>query len=187
MAKVEMKYWQRGESLQKVSSRLANGLEKTANICGILSGIACWGLTILVFLTVIARYVFHYGIPFAGDMATYFACFAIFIGSCYTQWKKEHIKIEIIESRLSTRAQQWVQVVALFVALVVSIAYMYYTSLMVWDSGVRKLSTMTSLQIPLVIPQIPMVIGWFFLIIIVLFQLVKAVKGLCRTGVEKEK
>lgn len=182
-----MKHWQGDKSLKKASSILGNGLEKTAKVCGISAGIACWCLTILIFLSVIARYVFNYGIVFAADFATYFSCFVIFIGGFYTQWTKGHIRIDFLEKRLPKRAQQWLQIVGLFAILFVSVAYMYYTTIMVWASGVDNLRSITPLPIPLVVPQLPMVIGWFFLIIVVLFQLVKSIMGLRTTSTEIEK
>jgi len=143
-----------------------------------MAGVAAWGIALLTIAAVIARYVFNYGISFAADFTAYLSCFACFIGASYCQWIKGHVNVDLITTRLSKKGQKWMELVALVISLSVSLIYLYWVTIMVYSSAARKLRTMTTVPIPLAIPQLSIVIGLVFLVVILVVQLIDSIKRL---------
>ena len=175
------------EPVKEQSSLLNTVLEKTVWVCGVTSGIALWGVGILTFVSVVARYVFNYGIGFAADFTTYLVCFLCFIGAVYGQWINAHVSVDIVTGRMPKKAQQLGGIVALLFGLIVCMTYLYWSATMVWESAISNTQTMSPLPIPLAIPQVPIPIGFFLLIVVMLSQLAKAIKGLRSTDSGRNK
>ena len=145
---------------------------------GAMAGAAAWGVALLTIAAVVARYVFNYGISFAADFATYLSCFACFIGASYCQWIKGHVNVDLITTRLSKKGQKWTELISLILSLLVSLVYLYWVTIMVYSSAARRLRTMTTIPIPLAIPQLSIVIGLVFLVVILVVQLADSIKRL---------
>jgi TRAP-type C4-dicarboxylate transport system permease small subunit len=143
-----------------------------------MAGVAAWGIALLTIAAVIARYVFNYGISFSADFTTYLSCFACFIGASYCQWIKGHVNVDLITTRLSKKGQKWTELVGLILSLFVSLIYLYWVTIMVYSSAARKLRTMSPVPVPLAIPQLSIVIGLVFLVIILMVQIMASIKEL---------
>lgn len=171
-------------TLKRIFSRLANIYEVTLRITGVSAGVAAWCGALLVFAGVIARYVFDYGIIFAVEYTAYLTGFIAFVGAVYTQGVKGHVSVNLVVSRLPKRAQQWLGVITLTASLALSLVFLYWASVMVWvsiDTGTRAVgATGTST----VVPQSPLVIGFFLLTIVLIVQLTVAIRGLYRVQVQ---
>ena len=175
------------EPVKEQSSFLNRVLGKTVWVCRVGTGIAVWGVAILIAALVVARYIFNYGITFAADFATYLVCFICFIGAVYGQWMNTHVAVDIVTDRMSRKARQLVEIVALLFGLIVCMMYLYWSILMVWEYAISNTQTMSAFPIPIAIPQAPIPIGFFLLIVVMLYQLAKAIKGLRSTDSRRNK
>ncbi len=173
-------------TLKRIFSRLANIYEATIRICGVSAGVAAWCGALLVFVGVVARYVFNYGIIFAVEYTAYLTGFIAFVGAVYTQGVKGHVNVDLVVSRLPQRAQQWLGVITLALSLALCLVFLYWGSVMVGvsiETGTRAVgATGTSI----IVPQSPLVIGFFLLTIVFIVQLVAAIRGLYRAPTQNK-
>ena len=96
------------DSLRGTMERLARNYKTAMHVLGISAGVAQWTAAGLIFVGVVARYVFNYGIIFTAEFATYMTAFICFVGGAYTQWVNGHVNVSLITSRLPNIVQHWI-------------------------------------------------------------------------------
>ena len=83
----------------------------------IVGGIAVCLMAGLVVAEILARNVFHYGIPFAVEYAEYAVPAVGVVGAAYALRKGEHVKADIFLHRLPDRPRQWLILVGYILGL----------------------------------------------------------------------
>lgn len=95
-------------------SRLIDGL--TSRI-GKIAGWAIFAAVLVSSLNALVRFTFNYSKNSFLEAQWYLFGFVILLGAAYTFQKNEHIRIDIISSRLSANARHWIDILGHLVIL----------------------------------------------------------------------
>jgi TRAP-type mannitol/chloroaromatic compound transport system permease small subunit len=100
-----------------IMRRLVGWIEKMNNVIGKTMGWMMLALVLLVTVDVISRYIFHTGSPIIQESEWWM--FSIIFLSCagYTFLYDEHVRVDIVYSRLSKKAQTILDIVCAFTFL----------------------------------------------------------------------
>ncbi|HKI99011.1 MAG TPA: TRAP transporter small permease subunit [bacterium] len=108
--------------------RLVGWIEKLNDVIGRMMGWVMLGLVLLVTVDVIGRYMFHTGSPIIQESEWWL--FSIIFLSCagYTFLYDEHVRVDIIYSRLNKKWQTIVDIVCAFTFLFPMCMLLIWTS-----------------------------------------------------------
>lgn len=146
-------------------------------VSGHFSGWLIVLMMVLVLIEVISRYVVHLPLRVADEFSAYMLVTIVFIGAAYTWKEKGHVRIEVVVSRLPTRAAKWLRLITLigatiFIPVVIKASYdlIAYSFQFGMRSG-------TWLRTPVGPIQIFIFIGLLLLFVQLIIELVKAVRA----------
>lgn len=142
----------------------------------VLSGICLVVMTLLILAQIISRFLGTV-IPSSEDFAGWLLSATIFFGLAYTFNSGGHIRVTILLSRLSEKKRRIQEYFNLFIGLLITGYFAFYSILTVYDSYDYEELTETYLAVPLWMVQIPMAIGTVFLFIAVVDNAIQMLKG----------
>lgn len=116
-------------------------------------------MTILVFVEVIARFVFNHGISWAQEMTLIINSWMVLLGGSYCIREKAHIGVEFLVDKLDGAAARMVAVVALSACLLYSAIFLYGSVIYVWEDYQIGIE-LDDLPVPTWIPASVLVIGF---------------------------
>ena len=116
-------------------------------------------LVILIMTEIIGRSFFDYSTMIADEYSGYFYLAAVFFGLAYTFEQGGHIRINLLTSRFSEKAQEWIDVFAGLMSTAVMLFVLYYCWLFMIDSHEMEMLSENVSETPLYLTQIPMPIG----------------------------
>lgn len=142
-------------------------------------GVACLMLIAMVVVMFLAIVMRQFGVLLegSGEIATFAMVWLAFLGLPAVYSAGLHIRVETVFSRLPARAQRGLNIWCVAVAMVVCSAFVYYTSLLVWDSYKFGDTSIGLLVIPLWIPQLSLPIGLGLLFLALLDDLLVLIDG----------
>jgi TRAP-type C4-dicarboxylate transport system permease small subunit len=117
----------------------------------------------------------------ADELSGYLLVAISFLGLSYAWKERGHIRIRVLISRLPIRVAKWIRLITLTGITLftpVLIKALYDLVAYSWESGERSYTT---LRIPLKWPQMFMIIGAAIFFILILSELIKAIKSI-RSG-----
>jgi TRAP-type C4-dicarboxylate transport system permease small subunit len=140
---------------------------------GVGAAVSVFMLCLLIMVSVIARYVFNSPFLYVDEIASYLMVSLVFLGLAYTLKEGGHIRVEMIVDRLSYKTRSVLGIMtgviallwAFFVLIGVTNIWLRY-----FNGRVRGYGT---LQAPLWMPALPLVIGGAFLLLQVLAEIFK--------------
>ncbi|MFC1971253.1 TRAP transporter small permease [Chloroflexota bacterium] len=149
-------------------SRFSKIISVISFVCGIT---AVTILAVMVFISVVMRYLFNAPLFFVDEIATYLVMAIGFLGFAYTMKAGGHIRVEVILNRLPATAQRGVQTID-FIFLFLFAMILLFGSIIL-TLGYYKVGTLaaTVLETPLFIPAICMIIGSALLFIEIIIQI----------------
>lgn len=140
---------------------------------GVGAAASVFMLCLLIMVSVIARYVFNRPFLYVDEIASYLLVSLVFLGLAYTLREGGHIRVEMLVDRLSRRARSILGAVTGLIAVVWAF-FLFIGVTGLWlrylKGGVRGYGT---LQAPLWVPALPLVIGGAFLLLQVLAEILK--------------
>lgn len=127
-------------------------------VAGVLAALSMVAMMLLVLAQIIARQ-FHTHIPSSGDMIGFLVVWASFLGLAYTLHHQQHIRVELLISRLSRRPTKWLNIAVGFFATLMLIIFSYYVIALIHESWSYGDKTDGEVPMPLWLMQLPMGIG----------------------------
>jgi TRAP-type C4-dicarboxylate transport system permease small subunit len=133
--------------------------------------------TLVMVLLGIAGRLLSFQVRGTDAYAGYFMAGAGFLALAHTLTRGEHIRVTLILDHAGATGKRWLERWALGVALLLSLAFAYYSVRLAWQShAYHDISTGTDAT-PLWIPQLSMATGNVVLAIAFLDQFVRELRG----------
>lgn len=145
--------------------------EKISQLAAWCSGILLFLASIMIAVEVVLRKVFAYSIGGADELSSYALAISCTWGFSFALFKKSHIRIDVLYSRLGNRGRIFLDICAHALLAVYIFTLSYFAFFVVKTSVVKHSAANTPLATPLWIPQSLWFIGllWFgFTLFIVL-------------------
>ena len=156
---------------------LYNIVNKLGLWAAYLSGLVLVSLVLLVLTEIFIRYAFDMSTMIADEYSGYLYLASIFLGLAYTFNEKAHIRINIVTSRLSKKANRLIDVIAGIISTLVLIFAFYRTVLFTYDSYDLEMLSEAVSETPLYLTQIIMPIGIALFILSTLVFVIKGIKN----------
>jgi len=151
--------------------------DKLQNIGAYLSSLLFQALSALTVTEIVLRSFFDKSTLIADEYSGYIYLASIFLALGYTFKENGHIRINLLTSRLSLKAQRVVDVVAGFIALVLAIFMLYRSILLTYDSYSFEMVSETISETPIYLTQIVMPIGLFLFVLSIISFISKRLRG----------
>jgi len=151
--------------------------DKLQNIGAYLSSLLFLALSSLIVTEIVLRSFFDKSTLIADEYSGYIYLASIFLALGYTFKENGHIRINLLTSRLSKKAQRVVDVVAGFIALALAIFMLYRSILLTYDSYSFEMVSETVSETPIYLTQIVMPIGLFLFVLSIISFISKRLRG----------
>lgn len=151
-------------------SFISNFIDKLTKMGAYLSAFILVSLVSLILIEIFIRSLFDMSTMIADEYSGYFYLASIFFGLAYTFSSDSHIRINIITSRLSKKANRKIDILAALITLAVLAFALYRTALFTYDSYSLEMLSENVSETPLYLTQLAMPIGiTMFMLAVVLF------------------
>ncbi|MDP2932135.1 MAG: TRAP transporter small permease [Chloroflexota bacterium] len=156
--------------------RLGNLLEATAAQSGYLCGWVILVMTVLVLFEVFMRYALGKPPILADEFSGYLLVFISFIGAAYTWREKGHVRVTALVERLPLRVANPLRLGTMILTFLAAcgLAQASY-GLLALSFKVHMVSD-SIWRFPLWIPQISLIIGFILLALMLLADIIKAIR-----------
>ncbi len=145
-------------------------IDKLSKLGAYLSGFFLVALVSLIILEIFFRSFFDISTMIADEYSGYFYLASIFFGLAYTFSTDNHIRINILTSRVSKKVNRKIDIVAAIITLVVLLFALYRTVLLTYDAYSFEMVSESVSETPIYLTQLAMPIGIFlFILAVVLF------------------
>jgi TRAP-type C4-dicarboxylate transport system permease small subunit len=151
--------------------------DKLQNIGAYLSSLLFLALTSLIVTEIVLRSFFDKSTLIADEYSGYIYLASIFLALGYTFKEDGHIRINLLTSRLSKKAQIVVDIAAGFIALALAIFMLYRSILLTYDSYSFEMVSETVSETPIYLTQIVMPIGLFLFVLSIISFISKRIRG----------
>jgi len=166
--------------------KLVHIVECAVHISGHFSGWLVVIMVALVMFEVIMRYIVHQPPCIADEMSAYMLVALAFIGLAYCWKEKGHVRIEALVSRLPTKVSNWLRLVTLIIAFLLTIILNYGGYLFLARSFEVQKTSSSWLKVPLQGPHVTIVIGYTLLSLWLILEIVRAIMTIkSATGIER--
>ncbi len=142
-----------------------------------LSALLLISLVVLILVEIFIRYFFDMSTMIADEYSGYLYLASIFLGLAYTFTQDAHIRINIITSKLSKKANSIVDVVAGTITIALLTFALFRTILFTYDSYEMQMVSEAVSETPLYLTQIVMPIGIILFILAVIAFVLKGLKN----------
>ena len=159
--------------------RLANVIEKTADVSGYCAGWLVPLMMLLIVYEVFMRYVLHQPPMIADEFSAYMLVALAYIGMAFTWRRKGHVRLTILTSRLPTKVSTWIRLVIIILATAFSFMLVKVSYEMVTYAFERNLRSATWVVTPLSWPQLPILIGFSIMSLLLVVEIAKAIVKIC--------
>lgn len=149
---------------------LANLSDKLSKGSAYLAGFILVALVLLILTEIFLRSFFDISTMIVDEYSGYLYLASIFLGLAYAFSKDAHIRINIVTSRLSKKANKKIDILAAIITLGVLAFALYRTILFTYDSYELEMLSENVSETPLYLTQLAMPIGIsIFMLAVVVF------------------
>lgn len=163
--------------MDRVLALLANGVTRFSLVLGRVALILMVGL---VFVEVVARYVFNQPLGVGDEFAGYLLVAMVFLGLAYVAGKDAHIRVQVVTSRVSPRKNLYARCITILLFLVFSAVLTTLSYEFAMVNWVRDLRSSYIWRTPLWIPIAAMPVGFTLLSATLLVRFVSLLRKLRR-------
>ncbi len=115
--------------------------------------------TILVFVQVVARYVFNSGFTWAPELVEYMFLWTVMIGASYGVKQGVHLGVDILVAKFRPTVRRWMILASIAISLCFT-GGMFYLSIFYVQSAYRMELVTVDLEIPQWIPYLALPFGF---------------------------
>ncbi|AMO87634.1 TRAP-type C4-dicarboxylate transport system, small permease component [Solibacillus isronensis B3W22] len=134
-------------------------IDSIIDFSAILASLFIFCICFIVTWGIIAR-EFHLKIYWVEPFSIYMFIAAAFLTIPYTMKMNEHIRVDILLSKLSPKVAKILDTVLMTFSLVLFLYITKVTYDMFWSSWTMKTKDLSIIQVPIWIPQLFVVVGW---------------------------
>ena len=154
--------------------RLAALIEKSAHLCGYLSGWLVPLMMMLVVVDVFMRYVMQRPLMIADEFSAYMLVTLSFLGFAYTWRQRGHVRVEVVVNYLPPRLYAWVRLIGLILTFIFMVEMDRAAYKMIAYALQMKMRSSTWLMFPLFWPQLTIFVGFVLLTLMLVVDIVQA-------------
>ncbi|MFC2014110.1 TRAP transporter small permease [Chloroflexota bacterium] len=157
--------------------KLGNIFDRVVDILAYLAGVIIIFMMISIVYEIFMRYFLASPTKWVVDVTALSILFMTFLGTAWVLRRGQHVKVDIVTERLSSRAQALLNIIVFSLAAIACLVLTWYSGFTTWDNfkeGTLVLRTITYPKAP-VLAIIP--IGSFLLFI----QFLRNTRGPLRT------
>lgn len=151
-------------------------------IIAAVSGYFAGGLVVIVMLLVLfevtMRYVFLHSPLLADELSRYMVIAITFIGLAFAWKEKAHVRVEALVTKIPTKVSNWLRLFTTILALVLTVAVVYGGYFFIQRSLDQNRTSDSWLRVPLVWPEMTIVVGFLFMALIILVSIVRTIKDI---------
>ena len=136
-----------------------NFINRLSNLGAYLSSLLYIALFLLILSEIFLRSVFDKSTMIADEYSGYFYLASVFLGLGYTFKENAHIRINIITSKLSKKANSYMDIFAGSITFMVIFFMLYRVILLTFDSYNFEILSEGVSETPIYLTQIPMILG----------------------------
>jgi len=150
--------------------RLLENSEKLSQIAAWCSGLLLFLASVMIAIEVVLRKAFAVSIGGADELSSYALAISCTWGFSYALFKKSHIRIDVLYSRMGGTGRALLDLLAYGLLAVYIVTLSYFAFLVVKTSVIKHSVANTPLATPMWIPQTLWLLGllWFGLMIFVI-------------------
>ena len=142
-------------------------IDSIIDFSAILASLFIFCICFIVTWGIIAR-EFHLKVYWVEPVTIYMFIAAAFLTIPYTMKMNEHIRVDILMSKLSIKVAKILDTVLMTLSLILFLYITKVTYDMFWSSWTMKTTDLSIIQVPIWIPQIFVVIGWSIFVLSIL-------------------
>lgn len=120
---------------------------------------------IIVIYEIVTRYFFNRSEVWVTEITEYSLLYITFLGTTWLLKREGHIKLDLLLNRLSSRSQDFINILTSFAGLIICAALVWYGARGTWNQFQSGYYTPTLLEIPTAPITVIIPIGSFFLFI----------------------
>lgn len=165
---------------------LLRGAQALMAVLRVLSALLLVGSVAINFVNIIGRYFFAVSLPWAEEAMLFLMVGCVFLGAGVVGWERRHIRMDVVVSLLPAKARRGLAVFADLVVIATSLALAVFawpvvTMLAAFDER------SDAANIPLVIPQSMLPLGFVLMAMLVAIRLVVRAAGQEGLTAERER
>lgn len=141
------------------------------------SGISIILIAIIMFYDVVLRYFFDSPTYWADELSEYMIVWAVFISMAWVLKTNRHIRVELLFNRLSKGGKQTATVICILSSLFFFVLFIYASLKMALQSFSLGRTSISPLQMPMVIPHLSLVLGGILVFIQLLINLLDLIRS----------
>lgn len=117
---------------------ISNFIQRMNILCALIAELLVFLLMLMVTAEIIGRHIFNTPIPGHVESATLSLVLILYMGIAYTQWEKNHIRVDIFISRISGPKRDLIESLILVLCLIPSVLIAYAAGCKAWYSVVEN-------------------------------------------------
>jgi TRAP-type C4-dicarboxylate transport system permease small subunit len=161
----------------RLSDIIVNGIDRLAERASQVAACALLGLTLLIFASVLMRYIMHNPILSADDIASYLQGFIVCMGLAYALKSGTHVCTTVLVQHLSENIKQKLELPIYCIGALFTLVWtisMWRLAVVDYVRGVKAFST--SLELPLWIPESIVAIGFTIFLLLMISYLRRSIE-----------
>ena len=147
-------------SIRNIIIRLANTVSR---VSGIVAGICILVTAVIVSYEVVLRFVFNAPTEWVNEITAYLVLVSAFLGFAPALASGKHISVDLVISKLSPKMNRFIQLMVSLLGLLFSLVFLVTSFEMTVNSYRLNMLSVSTLRIPLFLPQMSLPIGFSFL------------------------
>ncbi|MFQ5913030.1 MAG: TRAP transporter small permease [Nitrospinota bacterium] len=143
--------------------KITHVFDSILNIGGALSGGLLIAVMLLTSIKVIFRYVLREGLLGVDQISGTLLLYIAFLGAAWVLRREEHVRIDLLVTRLSPKVQRWLNVISSIIGALICLVLTIYGTIESLTSWQRGILIPAEIEMPRVVNLAVVPLGSFFL------------------------